>query len=255
MVFLFVQSLLVARMNIPLQIDLHVHSEGSYDGSEPVDLILEHAADIGLDAVVITDHDTIHESLRAAELAPEYGLIGIPGVEVSTAHGHLLAIGVEEMPPRRAPYDETVDWIPTMVASRSFPIPSSGRATEFAKRTFPMSTRLRRSTRGCLPDTRIDAPDGLRTPTAIRLSRPVMLTRFRMSAVPTPRLHWKPRAERRLPLLMCVRRSVMGRPPFRDGGHRSRWRPNTTVSVRVGKAAITPRWGRSRPPPMPSLAH
>jgi predicted metal-dependent phosphoesterase TrpH len=111
MVFLFVQSLLVARMNIPLQIDLHVHSEGSYDGSEPVDLILEHAADIGLDAVVITDHDTIHESLRAAELAPEYGLIGIPGVEVSTAHGHLLAIGVEEMPPRRAPYDETVDWI------------------------------------------------------------------------------------------------------------------------------------------------
>jgi len=94
-----------------LQIDPHVHSEGSYDGSEPVELILEHAADIGLDAVVITDHDTIHESLRAVELAPEYGLIGIPGVEVSTAHGHLLAIGVEEMPPRRAPYEETVEWI------------------------------------------------------------------------------------------------------------------------------------------------
>lgn len=97
--------------SLTVRIDPHVHSEGSYDGAEPVDLILEHAADIGLDAVVITDHDAIGESLRAAELAPEYGLIGIPGVEVSTAHGHLLAVGVESMPPRRQPFDRTVRWI------------------------------------------------------------------------------------------------------------------------------------------------
>jgi predicted metal-dependent phosphoesterase TrpH len=96
---------------VTLRIDPHVHSEGSYDGDEPVELILEQAADIGLDAVVVTDHDTIHESLRAAELAPEYGLLGIPGVEVSTAQGHLLAVGVETMPPRRALYADTVEWI------------------------------------------------------------------------------------------------------------------------------------------------
>lgn len=94
-----------------LRIDLHVHSEDSYDGHEPVDLILEHAADIGLDAVVITDHDVMAESIRAAELAREYGLVGVPGVEVSTAHGHLLAVGVDRMPPRRAPFEETVAWI------------------------------------------------------------------------------------------------------------------------------------------------
>ncbi|WP_096393355.1 PHP domain-containing protein [Halorubrum trapanicum] len=96
---------------VTVSIDPHVHSEGSYDGHEPVELILEHAAEIGLDAVVITDHDVIRESKRAAEIAPEYGLIGIPGVEVSTAHGHLLAIGVERMPPRGRPYAETVSWI------------------------------------------------------------------------------------------------------------------------------------------------
>jgi predicted metal-dependent phosphoesterase TrpH len=96
---------------VTVSIDPHVHSDESYDGHEPVELILEHAAEIGLDAVVITDHDVIGESKRAAELAPEYGLIGIPGVEVSTAHGHLLAIGVERMPPRRRPYDETITWI------------------------------------------------------------------------------------------------------------------------------------------------
>lgn len=97
--------------SVTVSIDPHVHSDESYDGHEPVELILEHAAEIGLDAVVITDHDVIGESKRAAELAPEYGLIGIPGVEVSTAHGHLLAIGVERMPPRRRPYDETIAWI------------------------------------------------------------------------------------------------------------------------------------------------
>ncbi|WP_200531348.1 PHP domain-containing protein [Halorubrum sp. LN27] len=96
---------------VTVSIDPHVHSDDSYDGHEPVELILEHAAEIGLDAVVITDHDVIGESKRAAEMADEYGLIGIPGVEVSTAHGHLLAIGVERMPPRRRPYDETVAWI------------------------------------------------------------------------------------------------------------------------------------------------
>ncbi|MGB9964018.1 CehA/McbA family metallohydrolase [Halobacterium hubeiense] len=91
-----------------LSIDPHVHSEGSYDGSEPVELILEHASDIDLDGVVVTDHDSIAESLRAAELAPEYGLVGIPGVEVSTDAGHLLALGVEECPERGRSFEATV---------------------------------------------------------------------------------------------------------------------------------------------------
>jgi predicted metal-dependent phosphoesterase TrpH len=94
-----------------IRVDPHVHSSASYDGHDPVELLLEQAAEIGLDGIVVTDHDVIHGSLRAAELAPEYGLFGIPGVEVSTAVGHLLAIGVSEMPPRRAALDETVDWI------------------------------------------------------------------------------------------------------------------------------------------------
>ena len=91
-----------------LRIDLHVHSQGSYDGHEPVELILEHAAEIGLDGVVITDHDEIEESRYAASIAPEYGLLGIPGVEVSTANGHLLAIGVSDAPEPGRPIQETV---------------------------------------------------------------------------------------------------------------------------------------------------
>lgn len=98
-------------VGLTVRIDPHVHSEASYDGSDPVDLLLEQAAEIGLDGIVVTDHDVVHESLRAAKLAPEYGLVGIPGVEVSTGDGHLLALGVEKMPPRGAPFGETVDWV------------------------------------------------------------------------------------------------------------------------------------------------
>jgi predicted metal-dependent phosphoesterase TrpH len=46
-----------------------------------VDLLLEYTRDIGLDGIVVTDHDEIDESLRAAGLAPEFGLVGVPGVE------------------------------------------------------------------------------------------------------------------------------------------------------------------------------
>ncbi|MFC6824071.1 CehA/McbA family metallohydrolase [Halopelagius fulvigenes] len=81
-----------------LRFDPHVHSEDSYDCETPVEAILERAAAAGLDAVAVTDHDAIGESLRAAELAPAYGLVGVPGVEVSTAEGHLLALGVEAVP-------------------------------------------------------------------------------------------------------------------------------------------------------------
>ena len=98
-------------MTTTLAFDPHVHSEASYDGSDPVELVLEQAADIGLDAVAVTDHNVIEESLRATELAADYGLVAVPGVEVSTADGHLLALGVEERPPLRASVGETAAWI------------------------------------------------------------------------------------------------------------------------------------------------
>jgi predicted metal-dependent phosphoesterase TrpH len=91
-----------------LRIDPHVHSTGSYDSETPIRRILERAQAVGLDGVVVTDHDAIEASIHAAELAPSYGLIGIPGVEVSTADGHLLALGVEERPPAGRRLIETI---------------------------------------------------------------------------------------------------------------------------------------------------
>jgi predicted metal-dependent phosphoesterase TrpH len=92
-----------------LRIDLHVHTEDSYDADEPVERMLERAAAVGLDGVVVTDHDAVRESRRAAAVAPDYGLVGVPGVEVSTADGHLLALGVDECPARDETLVATVD--------------------------------------------------------------------------------------------------------------------------------------------------
>ncbi len=94
-----------------IKADLHIHSDASHDCNEPIELILEHAADIDIDAIAITDHDSIENSLKATEKASEYGLIGIPGVEVSTADGHLLALGVQECPEKGRPFHETVEKI------------------------------------------------------------------------------------------------------------------------------------------------
>ena len=52
-----------------LSIDLHTHSEASFDGRDSVDLILQQADAVGLDAVAITDHDEIRASREAVERA------------------------------------------------------------------------------------------------------------------------------------------------------------------------------------------
>ncbi|PSQ40652.1 phosphoesterase [Halobacteriales archaeon QS_9_68_42] len=94
-----------------LSVELHAHSELSYDGRDPVELLLEQAEAVGLDALAVTDHDEIEASLSAAARAREYDLVGIPGMEVSSAAGHVLALGVEELVPAGLPFGETVEHI------------------------------------------------------------------------------------------------------------------------------------------------
>ena len=94
-----------------LSVELHAHSALSYDGRDPVELLLEQAAAVGLDALAVTDHDEIDASIEAAEKAADYGLVGIVGMEVTSAVGHVLAFGIEERVESGLPFDETLDRI------------------------------------------------------------------------------------------------------------------------------------------------
>jgi predicted metal-dependent phosphoesterase TrpH len=94
-----------------LSVEFHSHSSLSYDGRDPVELLLGQAEAVGLDALAVTDHDEIDASLRAADLAPEYDLVGIPGMEITSEAGHVLGLGVEEAVPPGLSYGETLNRI------------------------------------------------------------------------------------------------------------------------------------------------
>ena len=94
-----------------LTVELHAHSSLSHDGRDPVDLLLEQAASVGLDAVAVTDHDELDASLDAVARAPDYGLVGVPAMEVTSTAGHVLAFGVDEPVPAGLTFAETLDRI------------------------------------------------------------------------------------------------------------------------------------------------
>src|SRR6188474_3840403 len=83
-----------------LNIDLHTHSFFSGDGiSSPEDLIAAARAK-GLNGIAITDHNTcdavtylLEKGLMRLDGMPVDDFLIIPGVEVTTAEGHLLCIG------------------------------------------------------------------------------------------------------------------------------------------------------------------
>ena len=88
--------------------DFHVHSTYSRDGTTNVRAVLKRASTVGLDVVAITDHDDLRGSLTACELAGEYGVEAIPGVEVSSSDGHILALFVRQPIPAGRPLIETL---------------------------------------------------------------------------------------------------------------------------------------------------
>ncbi|MBK9604643.1 MAG: PHP domain-containing protein [Anaerolineales bacterium] len=76
--------------------DLHLHTIYSYDGTASLPAVLTRAKQLGLDVIAITDHDEIAGALKALEIAPMYGVEVIPGIEITTAEGDLLALFIRE---------------------------------------------------------------------------------------------------------------------------------------------------------------
>lgn len=74
--------------------DLHMHTTAS-DGFAPVDVVLDHIAKhTPLNVIAITDHDVLDASLWAYNHQAEYSFEIVPGVEVTSRDGHVLALWV-----------------------------------------------------------------------------------------------------------------------------------------------------------------
>jgi len=93
-----------------LKIDLHSHSYFSGDGVSSLESMIASARRKGLDGFAITDHNTcdavaygIDKGLIREDGLPVDDFLIIPGVEVTTAEGHLLCIGATLSPMKGTP--------------------------------------------------------------------------------------------------------------------------------------------------------
>ncbi len=95
-----------------------MHSFFSADAADSPEDLIAAARARGLNGIAITDHDscTVHEYLREKGLEredgePVDGFLVIPGMEVSTAEGHLLCLGAIVPPMPGHPAAEVVEAI------------------------------------------------------------------------------------------------------------------------------------------------
>jgi predicted metal-dependent phosphoesterase TrpH len=86
----------ISKENIMGLADLHIHTNHSYDGTATVPDVLRKAKQLGLDVIAITDHDEITGALEAMRVATHFGVEVIPGIEITTAEGDLLAFFITE---------------------------------------------------------------------------------------------------------------------------------------------------------------
>jgi 3',5'-nucleoside bisphosphate phosphatase len=90
-----------APSSVPARnIDLHLHSTAS-DGTTAPEVVVLAARDAGLQALALTDHDTVDGIPAAREAAQAYGLQLVPGVELSAYEGadeiHVLGLHLVQL--------------------------------------------------------------------------------------------------------------------------------------------------------------
>jgi predicted metal-dependent phosphoesterase TrpH/glycosyltransferase involved in cell wall biosynthesis len=90
-----------------IDVDLHMHTDHSYDCATPVEVLLAEARAKGLGAIAVTEHNEISGALEAAEKAK--GIKVIVGEEVKTAsQGEVIGLFIKEKIPRGMTLQETI---------------------------------------------------------------------------------------------------------------------------------------------------
>ncbi|MEM5868932.1 MAG: PHP domain-containing protein [Candidatus Aenigmatarchaeota archaeon] len=125
-----------------IRAELHCHSIYSVgeqilaEGlNSPKELII-HAKKLGLGCIALTDHDTMKGIKEAKRYAKKFEIFLIPGEEITTLRGHVVALGIEEEIPPKLSLEETLDKIRSQdgiaIAPHPFDIRRKG-IREFAK--------------------------------------------------------------------------------------------------------------------------
>lgn len=86
-------------------VDFHTHTIFSPDSLTTPRALIQAARRSGLTRVVVTDHNTLRGALEAVRLAPD---LVIPGEEIMTTDGEILAFFVQEEVPAGLTPEETI---------------------------------------------------------------------------------------------------------------------------------------------------
>jgi len=92
--------------------------------------MIEAAIAKGVQGMIITDHDNVKGGLVGRKIARDYKDFQlVPGAEVTSRSGHILAIGIEANVPKRLSVEETVERIHDLggIAIASHPFSSRVR--------------------------------------------------------------------------------------------------------------------------------
>ena len=88
-------GILFRSLAAALIIDLHTHSYPMSDDSFlSVEELIEGSKAAGLDGICLTDHDSFWPHDRVRELARRHEFLVLPGSEINTDAGHVLAFGL-----------------------------------------------------------------------------------------------------------------------------------------------------------------
>jgi predicted metal-dependent phosphoesterase TrpH len=91
-----------------MKCDLHVHTSYSYDSNASPKEMVDAALKKRVDCLAITDHNEIKGALEAIEYAKGKSILIIPGIEIKTKDGDILALNVREKIPNKLSAKETI---------------------------------------------------------------------------------------------------------------------------------------------------
>lgn len=93
-------------------IDLHMHEKNySLDSFLALEEMVEIAKKRGLDAICITDHDSMGLREYAAEYSEKTGFPIFVGIEFYSLQGDILAFGIDHYPEERVSAQEFIDYV------------------------------------------------------------------------------------------------------------------------------------------------
>jgi predicted metal-dependent phosphoesterase TrpH len=123
-----------------VRVDLHLHSNYSHDGQSSLEELIERCAEIGLDRIALTDHNTVEGALALADMAPQLAIVG---EEAKTREGEVIGLFITRRLPSYLRPEEVMDLVHEMGGLTYIPHPLDRHRANFRlERIIDLADRI-----------------------------------------------------------------------------------------------------------------